>query len=26
LWRLNWTNLFDRSTNQPLFSAAFTVS
>jgi len=19
LWRLNWTNLFDRSTNQPLF-------
>ena len=25
LWRLNWTNLFDRSTNQPLFPAVFTV-
>ena len=25
LWRLNWPNLFDRSTNQPLFPAVFTV-
>ena len=25
LRRLNWTNILDRSTNQPLFPAVFTV-
>ena len=25
LWRLNWTNRFDRSKNQPHFPAVFTV-